>query len=82
MSIQQKISLEKNRSLIGRILPTLIDGFHADQGEFFGRTQGDCLEIDQTVWVRGETIPGQIVPVHINEASAYDLRGDIVSGSH
>ncbi|HDQ44717.1 MAG TPA: 30S ribosomal protein S12 methylthiotransferase RimO [bacterium] len=74
MEIQQSVSEEINEGCVGRILSVLIDGKENDT-LFYGRTQGDAPEIDQTVWIENESRPGDIVSVRIHTASAYDLEG-------
>jgi ribosomal protein S12 methylthiotransferase len=80
MKTQQKISYQINHALLSRTLSVIVDGYDRNRMKYFGRTQGDCLEIDQTVWFEGTTAPGEIVSVLIEEASAYDLKGRIVPG--
>ncbi|MDR0424273.1 MAG: 30S ribosomal protein S12 methylthiotransferase RimO [Clostridiales Family XIII bacterium] len=48
MLAQQKISLAKNRSMIGRTLEVLVEEENGD-GSFFGRTRRDAPEIDNGV---------------------------------
>ena len=77
METQNSISAVLNQSLESGILPVLVDGYDKQQGLYHGRTEGDCLEIDQTVWIQGETAIGEIIPVRIEATSAYDLYGKI-----
>ena len=76
MEKQQKISLEINNNFIGRKLDVLFEGF--GQGVSIGRSYRDAPEIDGLVLVRGEIPAGQIIPVRIDEAMAYDLEGTVV----
>ncbi len=73
MEKQQQISLERNKTFVGRSLDVLFEGF--GQGVSLGRSYRDAPEIDGLVLVRGEIPTGQIIPVRINEAMAYDLGG-------
>ncbi|MEJ2706524.1 MAG: 30S ribosomal protein S12 methylthiotransferase RimO [Anaerolineales bacterium] len=73
MALQQSISLEINQSYVGRTMQVLVDG-HGD-GISVGRTYRDAPEIDGMVVVEGEIPTGEIVPVRINGAMAYDLSG-------
>lgn len=75
MMAQQKISLEINQALVGRTIQVLVDEYDEGQNLFAGRTQGDALEIDQTVWIRGECQTGLMAPVSVQNADAYDLIG-------
>jgi ribosomal protein S12 methylthiotransferase len=73
MEKQQRISLERNKTFIGRNLDVLVEGL--GQGVSIGRSYRDAPEIDGLVLVKGEIPAGQIIPVHINEAMVYDLIG-------
>ena len=73
MALQQPISLAKNQALVGRTLDVLVEG-HGD-GISVGRSYRDAPEIDGLVIVPGELPLGEIVPVHIDGAMAYDLTG-------
>ncbi len=76
MEQQQKISLEINRSFIGRKLDVLFEGY--GQGVSIGRSYRDAPEIDGLVLVKGEIPAGQMLAVRIDEAMHYDLGGTIV----
>lgn len=73
MALQQKISLEKNQSLVGSQMEVLIEG--SNQGISVGRTYRDAPEIDGMVIVEGEIPVGEMVPVRITGAMPYDLSG-------
>lgn len=75
MQAQQEISLELNETLIGKTIRVLVDEFDAAQQLYAGRSEGDALEIDQTVWIHGECDIGSIIPVKITDADVYDLVG-------
>ena len=75
MEVQQDISHRRNQSFVGKTLPTLIEG--TDQGLSVGRSYRDAPEIDGMVVVEGELPIGQIVPVKITGAMAYDLVGTV-----
>jgi ribosomal protein S12 methylthiotransferase len=77
MALQQGISLEKNQALVGRTLEVLIEG--QGDGLSVGRTYRDAPEIDGLTIVEGEIPPGQLVPVRITGALAYDLTGTVVA---
>ncbi|MCK4827170.1 30S ribosomal protein S12 methylthiotransferase RimO, partial [bacterium] len=77
MEVQQGISYKLNKALISRTLPVLIDGFDKDRNMYYGRSEGDGIEIDHTVWVKGIGRVGEIVPVRITENSYYDLIGTV-----
>lgn len=73
MELQQNISLEKNQGFVGKTMDVLIEG--QGDGLSVGRTYRDAPEIDGLVVVEGDIQPGQMVPVRINGAMAYDLSG-------
>jgi ribosomal protein S12 methylthiotransferase len=73
MSAQQRISLERNQAFVGKTIDVLIEG--QGDGISMGRSYRDAPEIDGLVIVEGETASGQIVPVRITGAMAYDLSG-------
>ncbi|MFP4557732.1 MAG: 30S ribosomal protein S12 methylthiotransferase RimO [Bacteroidales bacterium] len=81
MSIQRDISLEKNRSRIGKRLKVIID---REEGEFFvGRSEFDSPEVDQEILIKkclGRTFaPGDFVTCTIDSADDYDLYGSEVN---
>ncbi len=75
MECQYEISNETNKSYINKTIQVLIDGYDTDNEIYFGRSEGDGLEVDQTVWVRGNVNIGKFYTVKINCSSAYDLEG-------
>jgi len=77
MSLQQRISLEKNQALVGRTLDVLVEG--TGDGLSVGRSYRDAPEIDGMVIVDGEVPPGEMVPVRISGAMAYDLSGSVAT---
>lgn len=75
MALQQRISLEKNQMLVGRTLKVLVEG-HGD-GLSVGRSYRDAPEVDGLVVIDGEVPVGEMVPVRISGALAYDLSGTV-----
>jgi ribosomal protein S12 methylthiotransferase len=73
MELQQGISMQINQSYVGKTLDVLIEGF--DNGISVGRSYRDAPEIDGLVFIEGKLELGQIVPVRITGAMAYDLTG-------
>lgn len=78
MELQQGISLEINQALVGKTLDVLVEG-HGD-GLTLGRSYRDAPEIDGMVVVEGEIPVGEIAPVRITGAMAYDLSGSVETG--
>lgn len=77
MALQQGISLEKNQALVGKTLDVLIEG--QGDGLSMGRTFRDAPEIDGLTILEGEYPIGEILPVRITGAMAYDLSGMVES---
>lgn len=73
MELQQSISLQINQSYVGKSLDVLVEGF--DNGISIGRSYRDAPEIDGMVFIEGKARIGEIVPVRITGAMAYDLTG-------
>jgi len=73
MELQQKISLQINQSYVGKTLDILIEG--RDKDISIGRSYRDAPEIDGMVLVEGKANIGEIVPIKITGAMAYDLTG-------
>jgi ribosomal protein S12 methylthiotransferase len=78
MAIQQDISHQRNQSFVGRTLPVLVEGY--GDGLSIGRSYRDAPEIDGMVIVEGRLPIGEIVPVRITGAMAYDLVGTAETG--
>jgi ribosomal protein S12 methylthiotransferase len=73
MELQQGISLQVNQSHVGKTLDVLVEG--RDKGIAIGRSYRDAPEIDGMVFIEREMPIGEIVPVKITGAMAYDLTG-------
>jgi ribosomal protein S12 methylthiotransferase len=74
MKAQARISLKKNRALIGTTRRVLIDGM--EDMALFGRLQTQAPEIDGLVYLsETEAGPGDFVDVTITDATEYDLMG-------
>jgi ribosomal protein S12 methylthiotransferase len=70
---QEAISLHRNQSLVGSVLPVLIEG--QSDGLSIGRSYRDAPEIDGLVLVEGDLPEGELVPVQITGALVHDLTG-------
>ena len=73
MTLQQGISLARNQSFVGQTLPVLVEGL--DGKLSLGRSYRDAPEIDGMVIVEGKMPVGELRPVRITGAMAYDLAG-------
>lgn len=76
MKIQQKISLKKNKNLIGKKIDGVVE--EIIDGEYFGRTIYDAPEIDNRLKIKSKKMlkVGEFVNVKITNASEYDLVGE------
>jgi len=78
MKAQAKISLKKNRALIGTHQRLLIDGM--EDMALIGRLAGQAPEIDGVVYLsETESEPGEFVDVAITDATEYDLMGTAIN---
>ncbi len=75
MAAQQAISLAHNQAQVGKVLDVLVEGRDAETGLAIGRTYRDAPEIDGLVLVESDLPVGQLTPVRITGAMAYDLVG-------
>jgi ribosomal protein S12 methylthiotransferase len=81
MSLQRKISREKNRRLVGTEVDVLVEGA-SEEHEFVveGRHAGQAPGIDGKVFLSGDVArAGEIRRVRIDQASDYDLVGELLS---
>jgi len=89
MLTQQRISLEHNRSLVGKELRVLIDDDIVDEEDaeeleeelcYSARTQSDAPEVDNAViiYTENKLELGSFVNVRITEANEYDIYGEII----
>ncbi|MCS7295615.1 MAG: MiaB/RimO family radical SAM methylthiotransferase, partial [Dehalococcoidia bacterium] len=86
MELQQHISLQKNRSLVGQVLPVLIEGHGELEDErgrrrpiAAGRAPRHAPEVDGLVFIPGRLPIGEIVPVRVVHAEPYDLWAEPVA---
>ncbi len=78
MQLQQDISLEKNKALIGKTLKVIIDRKENDY--LVGRTEYDSPEVDNEVLIKTKgkaNLIGQFCNVKITSAEAFDLYGKL-----
>ena len=78
MDFQSRIMEEHARTFIGKTLDILIEGIDPDTGDYVGRSYMDSPDIDGIVYVRGVTVPGNIVPVKITEEENGNLFGSVL----
>lgn len=80
MELQQRISLKKNRVLVGRTLDVLVEAVGEIEDELgntepvsVGRGRRHAPEVDGMVFIPGAQPVGELVQVRVTEASPYDL---------
>jgi ribosomal protein S12 methylthiotransferase len=83
MAIQRKISRARNRQLIGRELPILVEGPSPETDLLWqGRLQSQAPEIDGVCLINdfGAAVPqpGEMRVIRITEAQDYDLVGELI----
>ncbi len=85
MELQQPISMEKNQAFVGKTLNVLVEGQGKVEGSgepiSIGRSYRDAPEIDGVVLIEGDVPAGEMVPVRITGAMAYDLVGTVGWGN-
>lgn len=76
MELQQTVSKEINKNLIGKKLDCIIEAIN-ENGDIIGRTYKDAPEVDGLIFINTTTPvnPGDIVSVKITGAVEYDLIG-------
>jgi ribosomal protein S12 methylthiotransferase len=82
MSLQQEISFEINRGLVGKQADVLVERVTGKVA--IGRTMRDAPEIDGTIKVVGigpEVAPGSFVRAEITDAGQYDVRARFLASN-
>ncbi len=83
MSIQRRISTQRNKALVGKRLQVLVEG-PSEEMELVmvGRHKGQAPEIDGCVYLSGGLVePGQLVDVVVKQSTDYDLLGEVDESS-
>ncbi len=83
MSIQRRISTQRNKALVGKRLQVLVEG-PSEEMELVmvGRHKGQAPEIDGCVYLSGGLVePGQLVDVIVKQSTDYDLLGEVDESS-
>lgn len=81
MEVQQNISRERHRDMIGRIVDVIVEGY-SEETELLlqGRTSQQAPDIDGVVLINdGQAAVGSIVKVEITDSMEYDLIGRVVT---
>jgi ribosomal protein S12 methylthiotransferase len=80
MELQAGISKERNRTMVGKTVLVLNEGFSSETDLLLrGRTRKMAPEVDGQVLInKGQGRVGEFVNVRITEAHTYDLIGEII----
>ena len=80
MTLQQRISLKRNRARIGSVEQVLVTDTD-NNGNCLGRSGREVPEIDGEILIAcpdSRPEPGWFIPVRITDAEEYDLRGEML----
>ena len=80
MSLQQGISLKRNKARVGEVEQVLVTDTDG-RGNALGRSCREAPETDGEIYVscvNARPEPGQFIPVKIDSAEEYDLRGTML----
>ena len=79
MALQQKISAELNKKMIGKKIDCIAETVGED-GIIVARSYKDAPEVDGLVYIKPQegVLPGDIVTVRVTSAKEYDLTGEII----
>ena len=80
MEVQQNISREKHREMVGKVFDVMVEGY-SEETELLlqGRTSQQAPDIDGVVLINeGQAKTGDIVKVEITDSMEYDLIGRIL----
>jgi ribosomal protein S12 methylthiotransferase len=80
MTLQQGISAEMQREMVGKVIEVLVEGRSEETDLLLqARSYGQAPEIDGVTYINeGWAEPGEIVKVEIVDAGDYDLVGRIL----
>ena len=80
MAAQEKISEQINQQHVGRIYPVLVEE-NPEPGLFIGRTMFQAPEVDGVTFIYAEGLATDtLIQVHITDAFAYDIAGEVADG--
>ncbi len=80
MDIQNVISEQKNKKMLGKTVTAVVEGFDRYSECFFGRTAADAPDIDGKIFFTCDTKLhlGQYINVNITDTLEYDLIGQAI----
>ncbi|MBC7880171.1 MAG: 30S ribosomal protein S12 methylthiotransferase RimO [Anaerolineae bacterium] len=77
MRLQQDISLARNQAQVGKVVSVLVEQENPEAQLWLGRSGRFSPEVDGQVYIRGEAVLNQLIPVRITSADPYDLHGEV-----
>jgi ribosomal protein S12 methylthiotransferase len=76
LDIQKEISRKKQKEMIGKIVPVLVEEYDLESMIYMGRHHGQAPEVDGITYLsKGEFKVGEMVDLKISDSSEYDLSG-------
>jgi ribosomal protein S12 methylthiotransferase len=80
MVMQRSIMRSFHDTLVGKVLPAVVDGYDQDAKRLVARTYADAPEVDGRVLLpKGAAAPGDIVDVEITAADDYEVTGRLAA---
>lgn len=79
MKAAKKISIENGKSLVGKVMQVIIEGYIPDEDVYIGRTYMDAPDVDGGIFVfsDGKLMSGDVVEVLVTGSKQYDLIGEV-----
>lgn len=79
MTIQQEISLEHTRELVGKTIKVMVEGYLYEDNIYVGRSYMDAPKVDGCVFINSqeELMTGDFIYVKITQGKEYDLIGEV-----
>ncbi|MCR5584733.1 MAG: 30S ribosomal protein S12 methylthiotransferase RimO [Lachnospiraceae bacterium] len=83
MTLQQKISAEKGKEKIGKVLDVIVEGKLPEDNIWIGRSYMDAPGVDGYVFLSsaGNYMSGDIIKVKITGSKEYDLIGEAIDNN-
>ncbi len=80
MSLQQAISEENSRNMVGKTIRVLVEGKIPEDRVYVGRTYRDAPDVDGYIFLKAEEelMSGDMVYAKVTGSDAYDLTGEVL----
>jgi ribosomal protein S12 methylthiotransferase len=80
MVMQRSIMRSFHDTLVGKVLPAVVDGYDQDAKRLVARTYADAPEVDGRVLLpKGAAAPGDLLDVEITAADDYEVTGRLAA---